>query len=150
MTQQLDTQYYVLSHHGKMLAVKLVQKEREWYQKYDEDVDAWYRDPVNRGLSYPCCIHGMSNWTDYDNICGGCESGFGYFNYMDQLRRFKDEVLAAEKLREKRFQAMRSFWEQNFSTSELGNVVSESEINVFNTLHDWVDEPVKRIESRVA
>lgn len=31
---------------------------------------------VNRGgqgHTYPVCIHGMSRWTDYDNICGGCE-----------------------------------------------------------------------------
>jgi hypothetical protein len=24
------------------------------------------------------CFHGMSQWTDYDNICGACEDGYGY------------------------------------------------------------------------
>lgn len=25
------------------------------------------------GYAFPTCIHGSSLWTDYDNICGGCE-----------------------------------------------------------------------------
>lgn len=32
-----------------------------------------------QGHTYPSCIHGMSRWTDYDNICGGCEDGDNVF-----------------------------------------------------------------------
>lgn len=64
--------------------------------EYDEAVDAWYRSGPGRspkwhtfvegdevwtenvggkGYRFPECIHGKSYWTDYDNICGGCEDG---------------------------------------------------------------------------
>lgn len=64
---------------------------REWYEEGDGQSPNWvaastqeWFDPewdnpdrmVNiggRGYSYPACIHGSSLWTDYDNICGGCE-----------------------------------------------------------------------------
>jgi hypothetical protein len=61
---------------------------------YRNDVDEWYRSGDGRspkwvvdhetgrshnmggkGYSFPYCPHGSSNWTDYDNICGGCEDG---------------------------------------------------------------------------
>lgn len=70
--------------------------------RYRDDVNAWYRSgdgrspqwvdmpgwdadgnvfyrPVNlggRGYRFPECPHGASLWTDYDNICGGCEDGY--------------------------------------------------------------------------
>jgi hypothetical protein len=62
---------------------------------YRDDVDDWYRAGEGRspkwitelspdgepyrinvggnGYRYPHCPHGMSLWTDYDNICGYCE-----------------------------------------------------------------------------
>ena len=63
----------------------------DWYQNGDGARPNWQRsgdqpwfnpemhDPermVNLGgknYTYPRCIHGMSRWTDFDNICGGCE-----------------------------------------------------------------------------
>lgn len=59
--------------------------------KYEADVRDWYENGDGRspdyvtdesghrynvggqGHAYPECIHGASLWTDYDNICGGCE-----------------------------------------------------------------------------
>lgn len=39
-------------------------------------VMAFRRNNVGgQGHTFPRCIHGMSLWTDYDNICGGCEEG---------------------------------------------------------------------------
>jgi hypothetical protein len=53
-------------------------------QAYREEVDAWYTtgdgrpsSEGGRGYTFPHCIHGSSRWTDYDNICGGCEDGYG-------------------------------------------------------------------------
>lgn len=53
---------------------------------YREEVAYWYRSGDGRpaqwhnginyggqGYTFPYCIHGTSRWTDYDNICGGCE-----------------------------------------------------------------------------
>lgn len=66
---------------------------QKWRDEYDAEVTEWYENGdgkppewvpamdgtsrmVNvggRGYRFPSCIHGMSLWTDYDNICGGCE-----------------------------------------------------------------------------
>jgi hypothetical protein len=54
--------------------------------EYDAEVRDWYENgdgrPTSeggRGYTFPHCIHGSSRWTDYDNICGGCEDGSGVF-----------------------------------------------------------------------
>jgi hypothetical protein len=38
---------------------------------YDDEVEDWYLND-----QFPACIHGTSLWTDYDNICGGCEESY--------------------------------------------------------------------------
>ena len=59
-----------------------------FFAEYEYAKGEWYRHgdgrPVSeggRGYSFPCCIHGMSSWTDYDNICGGCEQGDNYWDF---------------------------------------------------------------------
>lgn len=76
---------------------------------YDEEVRAWFEEGDGRspewvrygdvpgavcdgpadaerminiggkGYAFPHCIHGMSRWTDYDNICGPCEDGLSVY-----------------------------------------------------------------------
>jgi hypothetical protein len=58
----------------------------DWYENgegrspnwiVEHDAEGWPHN-VNIGGSgyrFPHCIHGTSLWTDYDNICGGCEDG---------------------------------------------------------------------------
>lgn len=48
--------------------------------EYDAEVKDWYENgdgrpssEGGRGYRFPHCIHGTSLWTDYDNICFGCE-----------------------------------------------------------------------------
>lgn len=50
---------------------------------YTAAVDDWYLNgdgrstaDGGRGYRFPHCPHGMSLWTDYDNICGPCEDGY--------------------------------------------------------------------------
>ena len=45
----------------------LQKQEREWQE-------AAARDLMN-GHRPHYCIHGTDQWTDWDNICGGCEEG---------------------------------------------------------------------------
>ena len=75
-------------------ALKYVKALKARDAAYAADVDHWYRagegrspkwitqmhygEPVmvnvgGNGYRYPVCPHGMSLWTDYDNICGRCE-----------------------------------------------------------------------------
>lgn len=67
---------------------------RQWHQRYEDDVDDWYRNgdgrpssEGGRGYRYPECIHGMSLWTDYDNICGGCEASLTVYQEAQGLAR---------------------------------------------------------------
>jgi hypothetical protein len=88
------------------IALELIEAERRNYQEYDKAVDDWYRDPTTQHLRFPNCIHGTSNWTDYDNICGACEDGDGDFDYL----RVAARSLAGAKERWKNYwDAQRSY-----------------------------------------
>lgn len=41
------------------------------------------------------CIHGTNQWTDYDNICGGCEEGVTLLNMS--VMRAESYVLEARR-----------------------------------------------------
>lgn len=53
------------------------------------------------------CIHGTNLWTDYDNICGGCEDGLtsyedflplAYDEAIAKARRFRAELLEIARM----------------------------------------------------
>jgi hypothetical protein len=58
-----------------------------WYRSGDGRPPKWYQGPDDdrpynyggKGYTYPYCRHGSSRWTDYDNICGGCEDGYSIY-----------------------------------------------------------------------
>lgn len=62
------------------LAVEELDRVRKSYAEYDEYVSECYRE----GFRPQYCIHGTNQWTDYDNICGGCEMGRSYFDYAEE------------------------------------------------------------------
>ena len=39
-------------------------------------------DMAKEGYAPQYCIHGTNQWTDYDNICGGCESDYTLNDYI--------------------------------------------------------------------
>src|SRR4051812_25868549 len=66
------------------------QERADWYRNGDGRSPRWitknYPDGRTRrvnmggkGYSFPYCEHGSSLWTDYDNICGGCEDGYSVY-----------------------------------------------------------------------
>jgi hypothetical protein len=78
----------------KRVALAELRKLKAREAEYRAEVDEWYRSGDGRrpnyrtnpetgrtvnyggkGYSFPYCEHGSSRWTDYDNICGGCEDG---------------------------------------------------------------------------
>lgn len=78
------------------LALELVKLERQKYQVHDDEVRNWYRSGDGRnGYRFPMCIHGSSLITDYDNICGGCEDGYTYFDYERDGREAIDRARRA-------------------------------------------------------
>lgn len=71
------------------LATAELAKVRKTYADHDEYKRECYKD----GHRPQYCVHGTNQWTDYDNICGGCEDGRGYFDYeaeaLDAIARAK-------------------------------------------------------------
>lgn len=53
------------------LAALLVRQYEADFQDYLDDCEA----DRSRGHRPHYCEHGTNLWTDYDNICGGCEDG---------------------------------------------------------------------------
>jgi len=59
----------------------------EWYRAGDGRSPRYWTNPETgrtrnyggKGYSFPYCEHGSSLWTDYDNICGGCEDGYSVY-----------------------------------------------------------------------
>lgn len=47
-----------------------------WITEHTEDGEPYRVNVGGSGYTFPTCPHGMSRWTDYDNICGSCEDGF--------------------------------------------------------------------------
>lgn len=81
------------------LALELLQLERAKYAAHEEEVRNWYRSGDGRnGYRFPVCIHGSSLITDYDNICGGCEDGYTYFEYERDAREAIDRARRAVKV----------------------------------------------------
>lgn len=45
----------------------------DWRTESDDEGNTWRYNAGGLGYAFPHCIHGSSLWTDYDNICPGCE-----------------------------------------------------------------------------
>lgn len=58
------------------------------YAAYEEACQADYA----RGYRARYCEHGTSQWTDYDNICGGCEDGMTMSDPFQRQQRATAEA----------------------------------------------------------
>lgn len=62
------------------------------YQQYLEGCESFAR----QGYRPHYCEHGTNQWTDYDNICGGCEEGYsmrdGVFRRREALAEAKAQL----------------------------------------------------------
>lgn len=59
----------------------------DWQTDINEEGEVYQWNAGGRGYSYPYCPHGMSRWTDYDNICGGCEDSLSAIKRAQALAR---------------------------------------------------------------
>lgn len=73
----------------------IVEFRRGVYERYDQAVTDWYYDSDTKHLSFPTCIHGTDRWTDYDNICPGCENGEDYWDEDRERANAEDMVKRA-------------------------------------------------------
>lgn len=58
-----------------------------WVTEVDAEGEVYTYNAGGRGYAYPNCIHGSSLWTDYDNICGGCEDSLTAIELAQQEAR---------------------------------------------------------------
>ena len=67
---------------------------------------AMVEECAKEGYRAPCCIHGTDNWTDYDNICYGCEeeNGFSEYSSEDEIRAMA-EAKAIQEHNQKMYRA---------------------------------------------
>lgn len=123
---------------------RLVMRSLREYAEHEHARKVWFRDGDGRsvtdggkGYDFPACIHGMSRWTDYDNICGGCEDGWGYWDYARTLEMYADQVRFARKQWERRAAKVSEFLN--------GIPRSEETTELRSVLVDWSLEPMTRI-----
>lgn len=108
----------------------------QWRDDYDAAVKEWYETgdgspsaEGGRGHRYPECIHGSSLWTDYDNICGGCEDGED-----DYLRALRIAERVSRNLNE------RTAW-TSYRPTDLPHDLAVA-------LIEWAFAPLKAIQPR--
>src|SRR5215469_17777939 len=71
------------------MALSFVKQYRDNYAEYERECQA----ELAFGFTPHHCEHGTDQWTDYDNICGGCENGltlaYGPWKYERALAEAK-------------------------------------------------------------
>lgn len=76
------------------LALDIARSLERGYNEYLEECESYRKD----GYRPHYCEHGTNTWTDYDNICGGCEDGR---TMGDALQRYEYALDAAKRRDEK-------------------------------------------------
>lgn len=108
------------------LAVSKLAEVRNMYAEHDE----YKRECYKEGFRPQYCVHGTNQWTDYDNICGGCEDGRGYFDYETEALDAIAYAKAQHAKMEVRLNAV-------VALAALGAPVSAE-------LSAWVAEPITK------
>lgn len=111
------------------LALQILNNYRKKFADYDEEVAEHYRS-ADQKYSFPACIHGTSRWTDYDNICGPCEDGLGYWDYSTFARMAIDQAT--------------SDLEEFHKRQDLYRDLSKAKAPIADDMIGWVIEPIKR------
>lgn len=90
-----------LSASAKAIIIREARKDWADIQRTVADWNEMADQCQREGYAPRYCIHGTDRWTDYDNICGGCEDGIfpQDMTYMEvlsntlaQYRRVRERV----------------------------------------------------------
>ena len=126
---------------------KLVMASLREYAEFRVEKNNWYRHgdgrpsfEGGRGLTFPHCIHGMSRWLSYDNICGPCEDGWGYWHYGDTLELYAHVVEYAYEQMARRFAKVHEFLENLETFEKRSNKADEMR----SAMMEWAIEPIVR------
>lgn len=100
------------------MAAKNLEAARKRFADYKEECAADYA----KGYRPSACIHGVSQWTDYDNICGWCEDGYGYWDYLKQAELALEEAKGTYAEYQKRQGLYRAARDMNAPEKLLGEI----------------------------
>lgn len=103
------------------IATRLFEQQRQY------EVDQ--REAAEDGFRPHYCIHGTNLWTDYDNICGGCEDGtFTQYSTPAEVRAYAHDLAKGEEARKAR------------QTVEVTNTI-ERVVRIYRNTGKLVGEP---------
>lgn len=120
-------------------ALVLLNRARKHFAEWEEQC----REERKQGYAPSACVHGTSRWTDYDNICGPCEDGYGYWDYMTQARLALSEAQGIRAQVSVRIAAAGKLMEidRSHRTAGLSSAAMDE-------LLDWVNQPWEAVTAR--
>lgn len=110
------------------LAVILLNSYRNRFAEYEEECNEY----AKQGYRPHYCIHGTNQWTDYDNICGGCENGENYWS----LETFGPIAIAEAK----------AAMEKVYDRIAIYTKLTTERAPIHEGMIEWVVEPTERIK----
>lgn len=113
----------------------LVKKMRERQAEYLEECHNWHK----QGYRPEVCIHGTYMWTDYDNMCMGCELGeFSEYTSGLDLYRYAWDLMSVWLIRAGRIMERRT--RLALELAEIGVDLHHSQY-VVNGMHPLPPSP---------
>ena len=114
-----------------------------WRERFEDHAEAG-REYAKQGYRNHYCVHGMNQWTDYDNICGMCEDGYGYWDYLEFMKLSKAEAGRIYNRYEKEMQKNSEFF------SELFMAVHNCDTPVKEAARKLMDEMMEETQAIIA
>jgi hypothetical protein len=106
-------------------------------QRAQADWDEMARECAEQGFRPHYCIHGTNLWTDYDNICQGCENGEPLWDDARDWAEAKWRAEEALRKVEKRSKIAEQVFDEDRSNTDLIGEMSR-----------WAFEPMSRLMKR--
>lgn len=116
------------------LALVLLKQRRQQFADWKESCAAERR----QGYAPSACVHGTSRWTDYDNICGPCEDGLGWWDFAAQARDCLNEAEAVEQRVRERIKVAGDMANMDGRHRTAGH-----DLLPWHQIADWVNLPYK-------
>lgn len=125
----------------KKIALNILKSWRERFAQHEEAG----REYAEQGYRNHYCVHGMNQWTDYDNICGMCEDGYGYWDYQEFLELSRAEAGRIYSRYEKEMQKNSTFFSQMFSAlNNCDTPVKEAARKLMNEMMEETEAIIKQ------
>lgn len=125
----------------KKIALRILNDWRERFEAHEEES----RNYAKQGYRNHYCVHGTNQWTDYDNICGPCEDGYGYWDYLEFLKLSAGEAHRIYNHYHKMRAEDKKFFVEMFSAVKDANTpVREAARKLMDEMMDETEEIIKR------